>query len=384
MRYYIIAGEASGDLHGANLIKELLTADNEADIRFWGGARMVSVATRYGREGHIEQVRDIREMAFMGIVEVVSHLGSVLGNIRFCKQDIMDYKPDVVVGIDYPGFNLKIARFAHKKGIRYVHYISPQVWAWKKGRLRTMRKYFDSMCYILPMEKKYFEENAMPQAVYVGHPLMDEVKRYREEGKEVMQRGSDDRQIVALLPGSRKQELKKMLPEMVRLAEKHREFRFVIAGMSLIGSDFYEMLLPKGAPVEMVYDATYDLLAVSHAAVVCSGTATLETGLFRVPQVVCYQCNPISAAIARRLIASRIRYISLVNLIADRRIVSELIQDDFGFGRLDAEFERIATDEAVRERMKEGYDEVAEILGGEGASRRTAEEIIWVARNGRM
>lgn len=380
MKYYIIAGEASGDLHGANLLKELLAKDSDAHIRYWGGDRMASVAMESGKGNDILQVRHIRDLAFMGIVEVVSHLGAVLGNIRFCKRDIMEYNPDVIVYIDYPSFNLKIAKFAHAQGFKNLHYISPQVWAWKRGRLRPMRRDLDRLCYILPMEQEFYKKNSMPQAVYVGHPLLDEVERYKTDRSGSANRGSVERKTIALLPGSRKQELGKMLPMMVRLAEVHKEYNFVVTGMSLIGDAYYRRFIPSESDnIEVVYDKTYDVLSEAYAAVVCSGTATLETALFGVPQVVCYQCNPLSAAIARRLIASRIKYISLVNLIADERIVSELIQDDFDFDRLESEFALITKDEANRQRIADGYDKVAGILGGAGASGRTADEVISIA-----
>lgn len=377
MKYYVIAGEASGDLHGANLLTELLKRDSDARIRFWGGDRMAEVAARSGKGDDIVQVRHIRDLAYMGFVEVVSHLGTVLGNIRLCKQDIVKFNPDVAIYIDYPGFNLKIAEFAHKKGIKNLHYISPQVWAWKKGRLVPMRKNLDRLCYILPMERDFYAENYMPQAVYVGHPLLDEVARYREGKDSVRIGGDSERKIIALLPGSRKQELRRMLPMMVELAKRHAEYRFVVAGMKLIGKDFYEGLIPKESKnIEVLFDRTYDLLSEAHAAVVCSGTATLETALFGVPQVVCYRCNPLSAAIVKRFIDSKLKYISLVNLIADRRVVCELIQDDLTSGRLETEFESITVNDDARDRMKQEYDEVAALLGGAGASGRTADEAI--------
>lgn len=376
MKYYIIAGEASGDLHGANLMRAIIAKDSDAHIRFWGGDRMASVSGAI-----IEQVRHIRDLAYMGFVEVVAHLGTVTGNIRFCKRDIAEFAPDVVVFIDYPGFNLKIAKFVHGKGIKNVYYISPQVWAWKKGRLRSMKRDLDRLCYILPTERKFYAENVMPQAKYVGHPLLDEVSLYRTEGA----RGNlliekDDRPIIAILPGSRKHELNRMLPVMLAVAARHKEYRFVVAAMSLIGKDYYSGYLPKDADnVSLFFDRTYDLLATSYAALVCSGTATLETALFKVPQVVCYQCNKVSAAIARLLIGDKIKYISLVNLIADKPVVCELIQSDFNVDRLDKEFEKII-DKGNREIMLAAYDNVIDELGGTGASLRTAEECIKVAK----
>ena len=368
MKYYLIAGEASGDLHGANLLRALRVQDPDAQFRFWGGDLMAAVGGA--------PVRHIRDLAIMGFVEVVAHLGTVLGNIRFCKQDILAFQPDVVVGIDYPGFNLKIEAWAHKQGFKTVHYISPNLWAWKKGRIKGMRKNLDRLCYILPFEQRFFAENDMPQALYVGHPLLDAVKDNLFESAF-----GGKRPVIALLPGSRRQELKKNLPLMVQLAAQHPEYRFIVAGMSLIGPEFYNKIINSSlithhSSLEVVYDQNYPLLASAYAAVVCSGTATLETALFNVPQVVCYRANPLSVAIARLIVSKRIRYISLVNLIADDTIVTELIQGDFNSTRLEHEFQRITTDNANRIRMFTRYAHMRDLLAGTGASQRTAQAIL--------
>lgn len=356
-------------------MRALLAREPQAEIRFWGGDRMAQAAQEVP-SAQVTQVRHIRDLAFMGFLEVVSHLSEVLGNIRMCKKDIEAFHPDVMVFIDYPGFNLKIAKYTHARGYRNVYYISPQIWAWKKGRIRPMRRDLDRLCYILPSERRFYAENSFPQACYVGHPLLDEVQRYRKCGQSPLA-FDDSRPLIALLPGSRKQELKRMIPLMMRLVERHPEYRFVVAGMRLLGEGFYRSFIPKdSANVEIVYDRTYDILASAHAAVVCSGTATLETALFRVPQVVCYQCNRLSAGIARLLVGSRIKYISLVNLIADRPVVSELIQGDYNPDRLEREFQAIAVDTSARKTMQQEYDRIIDILGGAGASSRTAEEII--------
>lgn len=378
MKYYIISGEASGDLHGANLMRAILKRQPDANIRFWGGDQMAQVAAS---SNSVVQVRHIRDLAFMGIVEVLSHLGTITGNLRFCKEDIIKFEPDVMVFIDYPGFNLKIAKFTHSRGIRNVYYISPQIWAWKKGRIRPMRRDLDKLCYILPSERAFYARNSFPQAVYVGHPLLDEVERYRSNATVKSQHPSTDcTKNIALLPGSRKQELRRMLPVMFKLAQRHPEYHFTIAAMSLIGKDFYEKYLPSALTnLELVFDSTYGILQNSYAAVVCSGTATLETALFRVPQVVCYQCNRISAFIARILIGNSIKYISLVNLIADSPVVKELIQSDFNDDVLDSEFAAVTTDTKNRQRVLDGYDRMIKILEGPGASDRTAEIIIQVA-----
>lgn len=363
MRYYIIAGEASGDMHGANLMRALRDKDPKAEFRFWGGDAMAAVGG--------EPVRHIRDLAIMGFIEVVKHLGTVLGNISFCKKDIMLYRPDVVVGIDYPGFNLKIEAWAKKQDMRTVHYISPNLWAWKKGRIRGMKQYLDLLCYILPFEEAFFAKQEMKQALYVGHPLLDAVK------DKVFQADIQrEKPIIALLPGSRRQELESNLPMMVQLADSHPEFCFIVAGMSLLGEAIYRKYIPADSNIEVVYDQTYPLLANAYAAVVCSGTATLETALFNVPQVVCYRGNPLSYIIARAVVGRRIRYISLVNLIADQPIVTELIQDDFNPTRLEKEFQLIATDDTNRSRMFTQYATMRSLLGGSGASDRTAQAII--------
>ena len=316
-------------------------------------------------------VKHIRELAIMGFVEVVMNLRSVLGNIKLCKQDILQFKPDAIIGIDYPGFNLKIAKFAHENDLTYIHYISPQLWAWKKRRIKCMRKHLDSLCYILPFEQDFYAKNHFPQAVYVGHPLLDAVGQF--ETKEQIHR---NKPIIALLPGSRKQELKRTLEPMLYVAQRHPEYDFIIAGMTLLGDSFYEPLIKDTPNVTVVYDQTYRLLSSSYAALVCSGTATLETALFNVPQVVCYRANAVSAAIARRLIGDRIKYISLVNLIADAPVVVELIQQDFTAERLEQEFMKITADIKVRQDILDGYARVHSLLGNAGASDRTADEII--------
>lgn len=373
MKYYIIAGEASGDLYGANLIKALREKDPQAEFRFWGGDAMMQVAG--------QPVRHIRDLAIMGFIEVVMHLRTVLGNISLCKRDILAWQPDAVIGIDYPGFNLKIEKWAHTHGIKTVHYISPQLWAWKKGRLKGMRRYLDRLCYNLPFEQEFYATNNLPQAVYVGHPLVECIADLKDP--KDLNDPKDNRPIIALLPGSRRQEIKNSLPYMVRLAANHPEYQFVVAGMSLIGSELYDKLINSGnqtikqsCNLEVVYDQTYSLLSQAYAAVVCSGTATLETGLFHVPQVVCYRGNPISISIARALVGNRINHIALVDLIDDSNVVTELLQQDFNDRRLEQEFQLITTDTANRERMLEGYRRVEQKLGNAGASHRTAESII--------
>lgn len=365
MKYYIIAGEASGDLHGANLMSAILRQDPKAEIRFWGGDRMQAVGGTL--------VRHINTLAIMGFIEVVTHLHTVLGNIAFCKKDIVEFGPDAMIFIDYPGFNLKIAKFTHETGIKNFYYISPQIWAWKKGRIKKMRRTLDKLYYIQPFERKFYAENDFPQAQYVGHPLLDEVHNYRQKVQKEMQCATS--KVIALLPGSRRQEIKSSLPSMLSIAKAHPEYRFRLAGMTLLGKDYYHKYLAHATSnVELLMDSTYELLSQSYAAIVCSGTATLETCLFGVPQVVCYRASAISAAIARRLL--KIKYISLVNLIMDRPVVCELIQENFTLPKLEKEFDLITKDEDYRDKMIDGYREVRDELGNEGASERTAGAII--------
>lgn len=363
MKYYVIAGEASGDLLGAHLLRALRQLDPAAEFRFWGGDRMA------GEAG--SPVRHIRDLAIMGFVEVLRHLRTVLGNISFCKQDILQWQPDAVIGIDYPGFNLKIERWAHEQGFKTIHYVSPQLWAWKKGRLKGMRQYLDRLCYILPFEQQFYAANRMPRATYVGHPLLDAITPH-SNNKATKQPSN----LIALLPGSRKQEIRNSLPAMLRLAQRHPEYQFAVAGMSIVGDSFYSSLIPAGSNVAVRYDQTYPLLAEAHAAVVCSGTATLETALFHVPQVVCYRANPISIALAKALVGKRINHIALVDLIDDSNVVTELLQEDFNDQRLEEEFRLIATDAGCRTTMLEGYRRVEAKLGGPGASLRAAQAII--------
>lgn len=374
MRYYIIAGEASGDLHGANLIRALAQRDADADIRYWGGDQMAKACSETGI--HATRAMHINQLAYMGFVEVVIHLRTILHNLRFCKEDLLRHKPDAVIYIDYPGFNLKIAKFARQRGLRNFHYISPQLWAWKKGRIKSMRRTLDRLYCILPFEEKFYADNHFAPARYVGHPLLDEVARFRSDNSDT-QVDWNRQTTIALLPGSRRQELKKMLPQMAQMALRHPQYQFVVAGMSLLGERLYETLLPqRPSNLTIVYDQTYPLLAHSRAAIVCSGTATLETALFNVPQVVCYRANALSIAIARKVASKRIRYISLVNLIADQPIVTELIQGDMSDQALDRQFDAIVADGEARNRMLEGYAYLHRILGNGGASNLVAKDIV--------
>lgn len=320
-------------------------------------------------------VKHIRDLSFMGFVEVVRHLRQVLGNITFCKKDILRFHPDAIIYIDFPGFNLRIADFAHKNGFRNFYYISPQLWAWKKGRIRKMRRMIDRLFCILPFEEEdFYAKNNFPQASYVGHPLLDAIAN--PTGPTGPTSPTNDKPRIALLPGSRRQELSNTMPGMLALAARHPEYDFVIAGMNLLGDEQYRRYGALPPNVSIRYNQTYKILSEAYAAVVCSGTATLETALFNVPQVVCYKANPVSIAIARWFVGKRVRFISLVNLIADRPIVKELLQQDFNQTMLEQEFNLITHDLSYRTTMQDGYADVRRILGGSGASDRVASAVI--------
>ncbi|MBR3938932.1 MAG: lipid-A-disaccharide synthase [Bacteroidales bacterium] len=368
MKYYIISGEASGDLHGSNLMKAIYRQDPNAEIRFWGGDLMQSVGGT--------MVKHIRDLAIMGFVEVVAHLRTVLANIKLCKQDILAFNPDAVIFIDYPGFNLRIAKFTHSHGFKNFYYISPQVWAWKKGRIKTMRKVLDKMFVILPFEKSFYDKNNVSNVDYVGHPLLDAVADFKSVNKEDdfrKQHNLDDRPIIALMPGSRKMELRKMMPTMADLASRHPEYNFVIAGMTLLGDSFYKPFLTS-ENVTLVYNQTYLLLQSAFAGVITSGTATLEAALFHLPQVVCYRANAFTVALAKRF--AKVNYISLVNLIADKPVVRELIQKDLNKNTLETEFSKITKDKNNRMAMIAEYENIEKMLGSKGVSDKAVEAIL--------
>ncbi|MBG43940.1 MAG: lipid-A-disaccharide synthase [Aequorivita sp.] len=365
MKYYLIAGEASGDLHGANLMKALKKEDPEADFRFWGGDLM--------REVGGTEVKHYRELAFMGFAEVVMNLRTIFKNIKFCKEDIEHFNPDVIIFIDYPGFNFRIMKWARKKGYKTHYYISPQIWAWKEGRIKDIKRDVDEMYVILPFEKDFYEKKHEFPVHFVGHPLIDAIYNRPQVDPETFKKenGLDDRPVVALLPGSRKQEIKKMLEIMISVAKDFKDYQFVIAGAPSQEKSFYESFLST-KNVHFVANKTYDLLSISEAALVTSGTATLETALFKVPQVVCYKGSKISYEIAKRVI--KLDYISLVNLILNKTAVTELIQTDFNKKRLKEELTKIL-DPYNRAAMFLDYYDLEKALGGRGASESTAKLI---------
>lgn len=370
MRYYIIAGEASGDLHGSNLVKELIDQDPASSFRGWGGDLMESAG--------VEIVKHYRDLAFMGFAEVIANLGTILNNLKFCKKDISRYKPDAIILIDYPGFNLRIAQWAKKRGIKTIYYISPQIWAWKEGRIREIKANIDKMMVILPFEESYYKEKWNYEVEYVGHPLVPVIEKAKNEVQLTPPEiGSplNDKNIIALLPGSRKQEILKKLPIMLEVSKKFPEYRFIIAKASSLDDAFFQPMIENYPQVRSIRNKTYELLTRSKAALVTSGTATLETALFGVPQVVCYKGSPISYAIARRVI--KVKYISLVNLIMNRPIVKELIQQDLTVENITAELRKITGDPENILRIQNDYRELKQLLEKKGnASVKAATTIL--------
>lgn len=366
MKYYIIAGEASGDLHGANLMKELLLQDATANIRFWGGNLM--------KDAGGTLVKHYKELAFMGFAEVVLNLKTILSNIKFCKSDIEKFNPDVIIFIDYPGFNMRIAKWAKTKGIKTHYYIAPQIWAWKENRIKEIKRDFDKLFVILPFEKDFFEIKHKFPVSFVGHPLIDAIQNRKKSDNNSFRThyNLSNKPIIAILPGSRKQEISKMLEVMLSVADDFLDYEFVIAGAPSQEFSFYEKFL-KGKNIKFVANKTYDLLENSYAALVTSGTATLETALFKVPEVVCYKGNWISYQIAKRIVT--LKYISLVNLIMDDEVVTELIQENCTSKNIKKEL-NLLLEKTNRKKILNKYEELEQKLGGFGASKKTAALII--------
>jgi lipid-A-disaccharide synthase len=372
MKYYIIAGEASGDLHGSNLIRELKKIDAGADIRCWGGDLM--------QEAGAVLVKHYRDLAFMGFAEVVMNLRTILNNLKFCREDIQKFQPDVLILIDYPGFNLRIAEWAKQQlyqTYKVVFYISPQVWAWKEGRVKKMKLYIDKMIVILPFEKNYFKSRWNWNVEYVGHPLVQVIENFKAEHAEeplVTDKQHFASNIVALLPGSRKQEILKKLPVMLEVSKSFPQHHFIVAKAPGQEDSFYDEILKPYSNVSSVRNETYKLLLNAKAALVTSGTATLETALFGVPEVVCYKGSNVSYQIAKRLI--KVKYISLVNLIMDKLVVKELIQNELTPKNLEKELLTILTDEKRIAEIKKEYAHLKNLLSeGDDASAKAAKSI---------
>lgn len=367
MKYYLVAGEASGDLHGANLMRALKTTDPDAEFRFFGGDKMQ-------QEGGT-LVKHYADMAFMGFTEVLLNLNTILRNMKSCKQDLLDYKPDALILIDFPGFNLKIAEFAKRNGIKVCYYISPKVWAWNQKRVLKIKKVVDKMFCILPFEVDFYKSWDM-EIDYVGNPLLDEIAMFKPNPQFREQHHLGTAKIIAMLPGSRKQEIERLLPVMLSTAKNFPDYKFVIAGAPAFEPAYYAQF-SAGEEIPVVFGQTYDLLHNAHAAIVASGTATLETALFKVPQVVVYKGGAITIAIGRMLI--KIKYISLVNLIMDKKVVTELIQQDCNPNLL-ASILKDILEGSTRQQMLVDYKALETAMGEPGASDRTAELIVGYLR----
>ena len=364
MKYYLVAGEASGDLHGANLMKALKVKDVNAEFRFFGGDLMLA-------EGGT-LVKHYADMAYMGFIEVVANLSTIFKNLKACKKDIAAWRPDVLVLIDFPGFNLKIAEFAKANNILVCYYISPKVWAWNQKRVLRIKRVVDHLFCILPFEVDFYKDWGM-EVDYVGNPLLDAVSAFKPNQDFRNNNRLSDKKIIALLPGSRKQEISRLLPDMIVVAQNWPDYEFVIAGAPSFNQAYYDQYL-QGNQIKILFNSTYDLLNIAHAAVVASGTATLETALFNVPQAVVYKSSTISITIGRMVI--RVKYISLVNLIMDSLVVKELIQQDCNPEKINEEMNLILNDKTYRNHMLGNYNTLHEKMGTPGASEKTAGLIV--------
>jgi len=368
MKYYIIAGEASGDLHGSNLIKGLKKADQNISIRCWGGNLMQN-------EGAI-LVKHYRETAYMGIFEVLAHARTIAKNFKFCFQDILEFKPDVVILIDYWGFNSRVAKFAKENGIKVFYYIPPKVWVWKESRVKKIKQLVDRLFVIFPFEKDFYEKKHQITVDYEGNPLIDNIEERKQQfgSREefLTKNGLSAEPIIALLPGSRKQEILYLLPIMTGLIDKFKDYQFVIAGSSSMHADFYKQNITN-EKAKLIFDQTYELLFHSTAAVVASGTATLETALFNVPQVVCYRVFPPTYFIANILVS--VKFFSLVNIMMDEEVVKELLQHNLD-ADITNELSHILNDENYKQHMLAKYAELSEKCGKPGASKRIAELMV--------
>jgi lipid-A-disaccharide synthase len=361
VKYYIIAGEASGDLHASNLIREIKKNDSQANIRAWGGDLMEAQGAKI--------IKHYRDLAFMGFAEVLFNLRTILGNIKFCKEDLLQNKPDVLILVDYPGFNLRIAEFAHKHGIKVFYYISPQVWAWKKGRVHKIKRVVDEMFTILPFERDFYDKYDY-NAHYLGHPLLDALSDKYRNTEKIELTGPKK---VALLPGSRKQEIKRMLTLMLSLRKDFPDVHFTIAGAPGMDPEYYNQFISDSG-VDIVFGETYKIMAQSDAAMITSGTATLEAALIGVPEVLCYKGNAISIFIAKRLVD--LKYIGLPNLIMDEEIVPELIQEDCNYKSMKHHLDLMLNHPEERKKQFENFEALRQKLGGGGASKRIAEEML--------
>ncbi len=359
-RVFILCGEASGDLHAANLVREWKEMDQDTVFQAWGGDRLIAE--------NVPVLKHVKELSFMGFIEVLKHLFTILSNFKECKRSLMEFKPDAIILVDFPGFNLRMARWAKEQGITVIYYISPQLWAWKQGRIKQVKRYVDFMYCILPFEKAFYARFNY-KVSYFGHPLLDEIHRFKQQGFSL---ASSNHPTVALLPGSRLQEVRRKLPIMLAAVKNLEGYQVVIACSNQLPLEIFEEFDVGNA--QLVFGKTYEVLQSSQFALVTSGTATLETALFRVPQVVCYKSNTLSYWIARQVV--KIRYISLVNLILNEPLVEELIQHRCNERTIRAELNRLIQDDGYRNSMIAGYDRLIVELGNQGASQRIAASML--------
>ena len=370
MRYYIIAGEASGDLHGSNLMKELKVADKEADFRFFGGDKMQAVGG--------ELIKHYREMAFMGFVNVILNIRTIKRNMEFCKKDLLSYKTDVLILIDYPGFNLRIAEFAKQHNIKVYYYISPKLWAWKEYRVKKVRAFVDEMFTIFPFETAFYKKHGI-DVNYVGNPLFDSITEFEKTAKSAAEfkakNNLDERPIIALLAGSRVQEIKGTLPVMKKAVEGRNDYQVLLAGVSSVDKDLYAGIL-QGSKIKVLYDSTYDLLNNAHTALVASGTAALETALFQVPQTVLYKIEGGILLHYIMVAVLKIDWVSLPNIILGKMAVKELLQKDMTVKKVSEELNRLLGDENYRNRILSDYREMQTLMGEPGCSKRAAEKMV--------
>lgn len=363
MKYYIIAGEASGDLHGSNLIRELHKLDNGASVWCWGGDKMEAAGATL--------VKHYRDLAFMGFTEVIKNLPTIFRNISFCKKDILKIHPDVLILIDYPGFNLRIAKWARQQGLKIIYYISPQVWAWKENRVNAIKRDVDKMLVILPFEKEFYKKWDF-EVEYVGHPLVEVIEEFKVHNLKKLYENTP---VIALLPGSRKQEILIKLPIMLELARLFPDYKFIVAKAPGLDDEFYKELLKPYKNVDSLVNKTYELLNTAKAALVTSGTATLETALFAVPEIICYKGGNISYQIAKRLI--KIKFIGLVNLIMDKEVVKELIQDDLTVNNIALELNKLLQDHVKQQQLQKEYAHLKELLSKGGHASANAAKSIY-------
>jgi len=368
MKYYFIAGEVSGDLHAGNCMRELLKLDTKAEFAFTGGDLMQEVT---GKKPSIH----ITQMAFMGFIDVLKNIGTIKKNFKIVKEDILRYKPDLLVLVDYPGFNLRMAKWAAEKGIKVDYYISPTVWAWKEGRVEIIKRYTNKLFVILPFEEAYYYKKHKLKVYFVGHPLIDAIEQKKPHLKSreqfVNENKLNEKPIIAVLPGSRVQEIERMLKLMIDVTTKFGNYQFVVAGANNLPKSYYETL--KERNIQVVFNQTYELMTYAEAGIIKSGTSTLESALFNLPQVCCYKGGGLSFKIAKLLVNTK--YISLPNLIMDAPVIKELIQDDLTTENICVELDKLLNDKNYRETILNNYNILKNNLGGIGASKRLADEI---------